>query len=89
MPSFRLWRYNPQFRLQKNDWIYIFSDGYADQFSPQYKTMMKKNFRKFIVSLSHKGHLKQQAEVGAFFDSWKSTMKQTDDVLLMGVQVMK
>ena len=73
--------------LQKGDSVYLFSDGYADQFSPQDKKLMTRKFKEIILSIQNKTMEEQKEYLGSFIDEWKGNMEQTDDILVIGVRV--
>ena len=75
------------FDLQKGDTVYLFSDGYADQFSPQDKKLMTRKFKEIILSIQNKSMEDQRIFLGSFIDNWKGNMEQTDDILVIGVRV--
>ena len=74
--------------LQPNDLIYIFSDGFPDQFggdkSKKYKSA---NFKKFLVSMQDKAIDLQRQLIEQEFDTWKGELEQIDDVCVIGVRV--
>jgi serine phosphatase RsbU (regulator of sigma subunit) len=72
--------------LQKGDSVYLFSDGYADQFSPQDKKLMTRKFKEIILSIQNKTMEEQKEYLGSFIDEWKGNMEQTDDILVIGVR---
>ncbi|EAY26685.1 SpoIIE family protein phosphatase [Microscilla marina] len=73
---------------QKGDVFYMFSDGFQDQFGgPEGRKYMRKNFRNFLLSISHLPMTEQQEKVTQEFDQWCNKQSQTDDVLLMGFKV--
>jgi serine phosphatase RsbU (regulator of sigma subunit) len=78
---------NHTFNLEKGDTIYIFSDGFADQFSPADKKLMKKNFKNVLIGIQDKTMQDQQAYLNSFIENWKGNMEQTDDILVIGVRV--
>jgi serine phosphatase RsbU (regulator of sigma subunit) len=66
---------------------YLFSDGYADQFSEGDKKMMTKRLRELLIT-NHRLPMEQQREIlAAFFHQWKGNAEQTDDVLLLGIRL--
>jgi tetratricopeptide (TPR) repeat protein len=67
--------------------VYLFSDGYADQFSPGDKKLMKKKFKDIILSLQNLTMNEQMQHLDAFHTGWKGVMEQTDDVLVIGVKL--
>jgi serine phosphatase RsbU (regulator of sigma subunit) len=74
--------------LQKNDWIYLFSDGFMDQISGEgNKKFMRSRFLEVLVQISeHKGQY-QKDELQRVFDNWKGKMAQIDDVLVFGLKI--
>jgi len=76
------------FTLQSGDCVYVFSDGYADQFGgPQGKKFMRKQFRQMLVEIASLDMANQREEITRRFDQWKGEGEQLDDVLVIGVRV--
>ncbi len=73
--------------LCKGDIVYIFTDGLADQFSPEDKKLMTKRFKEIILSICTLPVEEQQKKLETFIDNWKGTMEQTDDILVIGIRV--
>ena len=79
---------NLEIALQKNDTLYLFSDGYADQFGgDRNKKMMVKRFKNTILSIQDKTMAEQEIFLNAFFDQWKGSHEQVDDVLVIGIRI--
>ena len=77
-----------EFELQKGDTIYIFSDGFADQFGGEKGKKFKKlNFKKLLLSIEDKPIAEHKKIIEETFDSWKGELEQIDDVCVMGVRV--
>ena len=71
----------------KGDMIYLFSDGYADQFGgDEGKKFKYKPFRDMLLEISSLPLSEQKSIVEERFDSWKGDTEQIDDVLLIGVR---
>jgi serine phosphatase RsbU (regulator of sigma subunit) len=74
-----------EIRIEKNDTIYMFTDGYNDQFGGPDK---KKFSRKRLIELLHKTHAQpmdlQKKTLSDTFCTWKGELTQTDDVLVAG-----
>lgn len=72
--------------VQSNDAIYLFSDGYADQFGGEKKSkFMRKNFKALLFK-HHKKPMREQKELMLRdFLAWKGDLKQTDDILVIGI----
>ena len=75
-------------QLDKNDSVYLFSDGYADQFGgPKGKKFMKKKLRQLLVSVHKQSMLKQKESLNENFNMWMGQNDQVDDILVMGVRL--
>jgi serine phosphatase RsbU (regulator of sigma subunit) len=79
---------NHQIQLQKGDGIYIYSDGYADQFGgPKGKKLTYKKLDSLIVS-NHQLPMKEQKNnLKQLFDDWKGQLEQLDDVCIVGIKL--
>jgi serine phosphatase RsbU (regulator of sigma subunit) len=74
--------------LQEGDLIYLFSDGYPDQFGgPEDKKFKYSNLKKLLVRISKKSLMAQQKELERIFLQWKSESEQLDDVLVIGIKI--
>jgi serine phosphatase RsbU (regulator of sigma subunit) len=75
-------------QLQSNDSVYLFTDGFADQFGgPQNKRYYISNLMKFVLD-HHKIELTQvKEELEKEFISWKGSNNQIDDVTILGIRV--
>lgn len=79
---------NQTFQLEKGDSIYLFSDGYADQFGgPRNKKYFIKRFRSKLIEISQYDMQTQNHFLEDEFLRWKGTLDQTDDILVIGIQV--
>ena len=79
---------NHTIKLQKGDQIFIFSDGYADQFGgPNGKKFMVGNFRKLLTQISTMDSLTQKQRLDETLLKWQGGQEQVDDVLVIGVKV--
>ncbi len=80
-----------ELQVTKGDTIYIFSDGYADQFGgvakrESGKKLKSKNFKNLIVSIQELSMTEQEKRLDEFFETWKGDLEQLDDVCVMGVR---
>ena len=74
--------------LQKGDSIYVFSDGYADQFGgEQGKKMKTANFKKLLLSIQEETMEKQKQLINDAFESWKGSLEQLAGVCVIGLKV--
>ena len=79
---------NKKAQLQKDDIIYMFSDGYYDQFGEKSgRKFMKKRFREFMEEISVKPMAEQKEILDKTFREWKGNTEQSDDVLVVGIQI--
>lgn len=73
---------------QKGDIIYLFSDGYADQFGgPKNKKYKSKNFKQLLLDNHHLDLKSQEQKIRSEFQNWKGTREQLDDVCVFAVQL--
>jgi serine phosphatase RsbU (regulator of sigma subunit)/tetratricopeptide (TPR) repeat protein len=74
--------------LEKGDSIYIFTDGYYDQFGGEKgKKFKPANLRKLLVSIQDLAMPDQQLKLDQEFEAWRGDMEQIDDVCIIGVRV--
>ncbi|WP_338759226.1 SpoIIE family protein phosphatase [Bernardetia sp. ABR2-2B] len=75
-------------RLEKGDTIYIFSDGYPDQFGVEKeKKYMTRKFKSFLISIQANSMEEQHKLLDEEFEKWKGKLDQIDDVCVIGVRV--
>jgi serine phosphatase RsbU (regulator of sigma subunit)/Tfp pilus assembly protein PilF len=74
--------------LQKGDSLYIFSDGYADQFGGEKgKKLKSANFKKLLLSIQKENMTTQKQLIDEAFENWKGNLEQLDDVCIIGVKI--
>jgi len=79
---------NHEFQLQKGDMLYMFSDGYADQFGGlNGKKFLTKKLKELLRSTAVKSTHEQKKIIENSFNKWKGNLDQLDDVLLVGIKV--
>ncbi|MCK5464324.1 MAG: SpoIIE family protein phosphatase, partial [Bacteroidales bacterium] len=79
---------NHDIKLEMGDLIYIFSDGYPDQFGgPQEKKFRYKHMQNLLISNSNKPLESQKRELELTFIQWKGNLEQVDDVLIIGIKI--
>ena len=79
---------NHKIQLKEGDSIYIFSDGYIDQFGgPKGKKLKAKAFKKLILSIQDNDLSSQLVLIDNKFEEWKGEIEQIDDVCVIGVRV--
>lgn len=76
--------------LKDNDCVYMFTDGYPDQFGgPKNKKYLSKRFKELLVRISSKPFKKQEKILHNTFVEWMKDNEQVDDILVMGFKVSK
>ena len=76
-------------KLKKNDMLYIYSDGYQDQFGgAKGKKYMAAKFKKQLLKMSNESTEKQMTILEEEFESWSQNYEQIDDVCVMGVRII-
>jgi PAS domain S-box-containing protein len=71
--------------------IYLSSDGFIDQIGGAYrKKLMSKNFKQLLIENHQKPYEEQKTFFNTFFENWISdTEKQLDDVMVLGIKIIK
>jgi serine phosphatase RsbU (regulator of sigma subunit) len=75
-------------QLRSDDMLFMFSDGYADQFGGEReKKLNKRGFRELLQTI----HTMKGEEQASFLDyalqNWKQQYAQTDDITVVGVRI--
>ena len=79
---------NHEFKMEKGNRLYLFTDGYADQFGgPEGKKFKYAALKNLLVSLQMFDMSKQKELLRNVFENWKGKMEQVDDVCLIGVTI--
>ena len=74
--------------IKKGDTLYMFSDGYTDQFGGEKgKKLSSKKFRELLVEIKQLDMPEQSRRLENFIDAWKQKEEQLDDILVLGVRV--
>lgn len=74
--------------LQAGDCLYLFSDGYADQFGGEKKKkFMSKQFREYLHRIHALPMKEQETALLRHHREWKGDLEQVDDILVIGVRV--
>lgn len=74
--------------LEKGDLIYLFSDGYVDQFGGENgKKFKPKAFRELLLSIHSEKINKQKRLIHNAFEKWKGDRDQIDDVCVMALRI--
>ncbi len=79
---------NHVIQLQKGDTIYLFTDGYADQFGGQQGKKFKyKQFQELLIEIQDHSMEEQKTIIKNCFEKWKGNLEQLDDILVIGIRV--
>ncbi|MGE4287289.1 MAG: tetratricopeptide repeat protein [Salinivirgaceae bacterium] len=79
---------NQEIQLAKNDTLYLFSDGYVDQFGgPDNSKFKSKPFKELLLSIQSEPMQKQHQILDQTLESWKGTGEQIDDILVVGIRI--
>lgn len=72
----------------EGDTLYLFSDGFADQFGGEEgKKFMSARLKKETLRCSVADLNTQEAEIEALFENWKGDQEQVDDVCMIAVKI--
>lgn len=75
-------------QLQKGDILYMFSDGYLDQFGGKDGMKFRQTaFKELLLRIAGKEMQEQQKIIKDTFHQWKGTRNQLDDVIIMGIRI--
>ncbi len=79
---------NHEIKLQTDDIIYLFTDGFVDQFGGEAgKKMLSKRFREILLNIHNLQMNEQEIALTKFFEEWRGKEVQVDDVLVIGIRV--
>lgn len=77
-----------EMEVKESDILYLFSDGYYDQFGgPNGKKFKYKNLVEHISSISSKPLAQQEEILSNTFQNWQGNLEQLDDVCVVGVKI--
>ena len=75
-------------KVKKDDMIYVFTDGFADQFGgPKGKKYNYRQFRNLLLEIATLSVDEQKEIITKAFVDWKGNLEQLDDVLVIGVRI--
>jgi ligand-binding sensor domain-containing protein/serine phosphatase RsbU (regulator of sigma subunit) len=76
---------NHEIKIEKGDTIYLFSDGYADQFGgPDNKKLKIGYFKEILLGIQHLTMTEQKKHLDEFIENWRGNNIQLDDILVIG-----
>ena len=79
---------NHRLKLKNGDTIFLFTDGYADQFGgPDGKKFKYKNLHQNLLKLSAVDCAIQKESLGRVIDEWRGDLEQIDDICVLGIKI--
>jgi len=79
---------NHEFDLLKGDTVYVFSDGYVDQFGGgKGKKYKSKAFKELLLSIQSQSMEHQKVSIDTAFENWRGDLEQIDDVCVIGIKI--
>ena len=76
------------FDLHVGDIVYTFTDGFADQFGgPRGKKFKYGQLKKQFISINKQSMSQQKSILENTFNTWKGSLEQVDDVLVIGIKI--
>ncbi len=79
---------NNEIELKKGDMLYIFSDGYVDQFGgSDGRKFLIKTFKTLLLDIHKKSLEEQKAQLLETLEEWKKGYPQIDDILIIGIKI--
>ncbi len=82
--EFNLYKLN----ASKGDTVYLYTDGYADQFGGSNgKKFKSKSLNNLLQELAQKSISEQTAIIQSTFENWKGNLEQIDDVCVVGIKL--
>lgn len=75
-------------KLEKNDSIYLFTDGYLDQLGgPERKKFKRNKFKDLLLMIAHHEMDAQKQILADTMHQWMGDVHQTDDILVLGAKL--
>ncbi|MCK4748522.1 MAG: SpoIIE family protein phosphatase, partial [Bacteroidales bacterium] len=79
---------NHDIDIEIGDALYMFSDGYVDQFGgSKQKKFMTKNFKELLLRINKKPMKEQREILNKTLVDWMGEVEQIDDILVMGLRI--
>ncbi len=79
---------NHVIKYNKGDSIYMFSDGYMDQFGGEDGRKLKsRKFQELLLTIQDKTMTEQYDILDQFLNKWKGDLEQLDDIIIIGMKL--
>jgi len=79
---------NHEIQMQKGDCVYLFSDGYVDQFGGEKNKKFKsKPFKRLLCDIAPLPMKEQHETLQKTLDKWRGDNNQVDDICIFGVRI--
>lgn len=79
---------NHEIQLNTGDTLYMFSDGYPDQFGGKNgKKFTKKQFKQLLIEIQDKSMPEQKEILDKTIEEWQGDREQVDDILVAGIRI--
>ena len=74
--------------LKAGDFLYMFSDGYQDQFGGELKKkFLPKNLNNLLLEISNRSINEQLQVLDDTLENWKGDLQQVDDIIMLGIKI--
>jgi serine phosphatase RsbU (regulator of sigma subunit) len=74
--------------LKKDDSIFLFTDGFADQFGGSNgKKFKHKQLKSLLIEIKDLPMEEQKKILAQQFETWRGRLEQVDDVLIVGMKI--
>jgi serine phosphatase RsbU (regulator of sigma subunit) len=79
---------NIKIDFEKKDTLYLFTDGFVDQFGgPKGKKFKRKKFKELLISINNRTSKEKKSDIDSIFESWRGEIEQVDDVCVVGIHL--
>lgn len=80
---------NHSVQMEVDDIVYIFSDGFSDQFGGESgrKKLTRKRFKELLLKINHLPIEAHEKAIEAFYYDYKGETEQIDDILIIGLKI--
>jgi serine phosphatase RsbU (regulator of sigma subunit) len=79
---------NYEIKVQMGDMIYVYTDGYADQFGGEKGKKFKyKSLQRLLIENNHLSMEEQLKMLDDTIEEWRGALEQVDDILLIGIKI--